>query len=479
MRHIITMTLFFSLMSINLNAKVMEDASDSILYGQNLEVSSNANIIEGDIKISKNRSVSKDGDRWKDNTIPYKFESNVSNATKQMVLDAIKYIESKTYVKFIQRSSQNNYINIISDEEACWSYVGMIGGKQELNVVHSCGKGSTIHEFSHALGLWHEQSREDRDNYVTIHWNNIKEADDEFDYKQNFTREIKYSSDIGPYDFSSIMHYGKYYFSKNGKPTITTKNGESIGQRRGYSRGDILAINKMYPELTAIGVIPQTTTCPGERITIHMDDEDWGNGNRHRGWMGAISQGRNTTFRFCKVSGKNFKSLDTYDNYAVLRLGKQCPNGSIPFVRYFDNEDYGNGNWSQGNIYPNKSNRDTTLYFCLFKGKGAGASNTMSSFPNIGIRYGVFTPSNFSKAIQKGHIRIDDEDFRNRDRHYTNDEASKSIVYGGSNTSINLSRVREIQKPKENPYAESSIDEKDNETEDNQTIGILNIGRVK
>ncbi|RXN38303.1 meprin A subunit beta-like protein [Labeo rohita] len=39
-------------------------------------------------------------------------------------------------------------------------------GKQELSTVE--------HEFLHALGFWHEQSRFDRDDYVTIMWNQIK-----------------------------------------------------------------------------------------------------------------------------------------------------------------------------------------------------------------------------------------------------------------------------------------------------------------
>ena len=60
----------------------------------------------------------------------------------------------------------------------CFSSVGnRLVGKQRLSIGTNCDRIATIeHEFLHALGFWHEQSRSDRDDYVTIMWDRISEG---------------------------------------------------------------------------------------------------------------------------------------------------------------------------------------------------------------------------------------------------------------------------------------------------------------
>ena len=52
----------------------------------------------------------------------------------------------------------------------CSSYIGMTGGEKMLNLTHSeCSSvGIAVHEIGYAIGFWREQSRPDRDSYVTI-----------------------------------------------------------------------------------------------------------------------------------------------------------------------------------------------------------------------------------------------------------------------------------------------------------------------
>lgn len=62
--------------------------------------------------------------------------------------------------------------------KSCFSSVGNRKvGKQRLSIGKNCDRIATIeHEFLHALGFWHEQSRADRDDYVEIMWDRISEG---------------------------------------------------------------------------------------------------------------------------------------------------------------------------------------------------------------------------------------------------------------------------------------------------------------
>ena len=76
-------------------------------------------------------------------------------------------------------------------------------------------RGTILNEMMHTLGFWHEHTRADRDEHITVNWTNVKETKR---YHFNIKEEETFSE---PYD----IHYPSKAFSKNGKPTITHKVG--------------------------------------------------------------------------------------------------------------------------------------------------------------------------------------------------------------------------------------------------------------
>ncbi|XP_037029201.1 zinc metalloproteinase nas-13-like [Bradysia coprophila] len=168
-------------------------------------------------------------------------------------MSGLNHIVGRTCMRFKTRTTETDYVRVFQGS-GCYSYVGRIGGRQDLSLGNGCVfMGTIVHEVIHAIGFYHEQSRSDRDNYVIINWENIAEGQ-----QHNFDKfeDTMVSPFNVPYDYSSVMHYSRTAFSKNGLDTITVKSGAEIGHRSAMSNLDWTKVNNMYcPNTLGIRII--------------------------------------------------------------------------------------------------------------------------------------------------------------------------------------------------------------------------------
>lgn len=184
------------------------------------------------------------GDLWPNSEIPYVIESSVPPAKIEWINWSIQHV-NQTHLRLRPATSADQDRVTFRDSgqsSGCYSYLGRIGGPQEIQV-GGCGvRGSVVHEILHAAGFYHEQSRGDRDQFVVINWNDIDQ-----EHRSNFEIRGQRGQDIGAYDYGSIMHYSSRAFSRTGNPTIVpTQPGASIGQREGLSSLDRAALQHLY-----------------------------------------------------------------------------------------------------------------------------------------------------------------------------------------------------------------------------------------
>uniref|UniRef100_A0A8C5KBX7 Meprin A subunit n=1 Tax=Jaculus jaculus TaxID=51337 RepID=A0A8C5KBX7_JACJA len=206
-------------------------------------------LFEGDIQLDGaqyRNSIIGENYRWP-NTIPYVLEDSLDLNAKGVILSAFERYRLKTCIDFKPWGGEDNYISVFKGS-GCWSSVGNRHvGRQELSIGANCDRIATVqHEFLHALGFWHEQSRSDRNDYVSIVWDRILEG-----RQHNFNiYDDKVSDSLNvPYDYTSVMHYSKTAFQNGTEPTIVTKISDFedvIGQRMDFSDSDLLKLNRLY-----------------------------------------------------------------------------------------------------------------------------------------------------------------------------------------------------------------------------------------
>ena len=217
--------------------------------------------------IKERAAIADDNKLWTNNIASYTISANIAIATAHLIRDAMDHWEDNTCLRFERRVSQMDYIEFNNQRRGCSSNsIGQKGGMQLINLEpRVCEKfGKIVHEVGHAIGFWHEQSRPDRNQYITVNFNNIQTAK-----HRQFMRRTNDEVDSHGfnYNYGSIMHYSERAFKKEGCQgadciTMMVNNHDeyiaqgrpTIGQRNGLSTNDIQQTKALYD-------------CPGNTVT--------------------------------------------------------------------------------------------------------------------------------------------------------------------------------------------------------------------
>lgn len=169
-------------------------------------------------------------------------------------------------IQWVARSTEVDYVDFDLDPNdhsgGGLSSVGRVGGRQVIGGSIDANVPTLLHEMGHATGLWHEQSRPDRDAHLQlIPANTIKTLEPNFDVVTDNVQSI------GLYDLQSIMQYLPFTFTKNGQPTLETRPaGIRVSDLGTFSAGDVDAIDRLYGHAPTKVTI--TSNPPGLKVVV-------------------------------------------------------------------------------------------------------------------------------------------------------------------------------------------------------------------
>lgn len=251
-------------------------------------------------------------------------------------------ISNVAEITFIKRTNQPNYVNFVPSSESDKtnsSQIGLQGGKQNITIYNRDHSGIIAHEIMHSLGMYHEMSRSDRDDYITINWNNILSSK-----KHNY---LQYTSfEIGSFDYNSLMMYSSTDFAINNNVySFTLKDGSAFYAQRSYlSDNDAKSLRFIYgPIYYKIESVVDRTENYGQdyedywetttyTITFYSDPE-----RTHKITLNEDRLFKKTVL-IESISSNGRYSYNTIENYLIAKSG----SSSCDFEdRYYYNKDRG------------------------------------------------------------------------------------------------------------------------------------------
>ncbi|CAJ0570444.1 unnamed protein product, partial [Mesorhabditis spiculigera] len=186
---------------------------------------------------------------WKDG-VPFSYHKSMNKLKKTSVMSAMNFFQRHTCIRFRPRKKEKQYLYYIGHDQGCWSSVGRDAsqGQQWLSIGDGCEPfGISSHEVAHALGLFHEQSRYDRDKHVQVLANRVPNG---LYYNFGKVGPSQLKTYGVPYEIGSVMHYGPTEFSKQPNVPSVIANDPNFQYTMGSLTGptflDVRLLNLHY-----------------------------------------------------------------------------------------------------------------------------------------------------------------------------------------------------------------------------------------
>lgn len=217
--------------------------------------------------------------------VPYRIQNGFEALSEAAIVDAMSDLSAAVpSLSFREATSNDSFgLEFMATENSCSSLVGFSGKFQVIRLTEGCAQSHAAHhEILHSLGVYHEHTRKDRNQHVEIVWNAIRgcrgdavsaddcgeqacrsapldcctqaQLDDNICFMADNFATNGNRSDIGPYDYESVMHYSSGSFAKAGADAtivpLTSDDGTPVvGNRSHLSPGDISGLRALYPTL--------------------------------------------------------------------------------------------------------------------------------------------------------------------------------------------------------------------------------------
>ena len=303
---------------------------------------------------------------WPNQTVYYVADQTLSY--RSLLLQAMSEITNATGIRFTPWSSSlgNDYIEFLTCEWGNYSNsIGRKQGKQEVGIEIFGSKGTILHEIGHALGLYHEQSRADRDNHIIVLWENIEQDRQSLFQFATYVEQNRPGRDKGNFDFNSIMLYDSYSFTRNGQPTMIKRDSSTFSANRsGLSEGDILSLSALYStSVRNLSITkPNGNVEENQVIDLYANFEHVGNVESivwtipnfrvqsrlgEKGVRGFFYETQNTSFSVSvKIAGDAYTYSKTADVNVVMDrpliqgLERVSPNSTHSYYTVFDRMGY-------------------------------------------------------------------------------------------------------------------------------------------